>query len=865
MSDERPPVSDRVFSWLLRMFPREFRGDFAEQMADDFRDQRQDAQAHGRRFARSGLWTRTIASILRQAPLQHLDVIRRDVQYALRLLRRSPGFTAVAVLTLAFGIGINLAIFSLADGMLFRPLPFRDPDQLVLVQGFTPKSGQPYNRVARVDIEQLATHHGGLSGVAASVDAENLTWTGSEGIESIRVTVWTPNLLEMLGVGAHIGRTLRPGDESVQPTPMMLTYNAWRRRFGEAEDVVGRTMVFGPRTIQIVGVLPRRFIFPAQGTMGSGEMLAVKPLPASEANDPRAGLFTPVARLRSGVSIGQAQSEADVLIRRAAQQFPETPQDRALRLAGLQFAMFELGRPLLWLLVGAASGVLLIACANLATLLTARAAVREREIGIRVAIGAGRGRIIRQLFVEALVLGGGAGAVALLLGWAAFQTLKQYVPVHYRLLPDQLEPRTIAFTAIVSIAASVLFAVLPALSLSRRDLSASIRDRRHLRRTGGLMKAGAPLVAIEVALGFILFAATGLTVNSLIRMRTVDLGFEPTRVLPLGIGLGDRYPTPAARYDVYDQILQSLRRLPNAEAAGGIDILPWGGALPMRSLRKSGTPFIGVWTITPGYFRTAGVPILHGQDFTDDDVRQDAAVAIVSETTARQLWPGEPPMGKVVEADGERRRRVIGVVKDVRSGYGGTPDGAVYWPVTRQGFRRMAVLARTSGDPAAFSVAMRTAAQQLDPRLLVVRPTPVIEMLDRTIAAARFETLLFTMFGVLGLIVATIGVYGLMAFWVGSRTQEMGVRLALGADAARVKALVLRQASVPLVAGVLFGLIGAFVLTRRLESLLYAITPHDPLTLTAVVVVLLGAGLGAAYIPARRAATVDPLITLKAE
>ena len=857
--------ADRVFGWLLRLFPREFRGDFGEQMTEDFRDQRAEAHASGRRLVRSGLWARTVAGILRQAPLQHLDVIRRDVLYALRLLRRAPGFTAVAVLTLAFGIGTNLAIFSLADGMLFRPLPYRDPDQLVLVQGFTTKSRQAYNRVARVDIEQLAAHHSGISAVAASVDAENLTWMGAEGIESIRVTAWTPNLLEMLGVGAHIGRALRPGDESIQPTPMMLTYGAWRRRFGEAPDVVGRTMVFGPRTIQIVGVLPPRFVFPAQGTMGSGEMLAVKPLPASEANDPRAGLLTPVARLRPRVSIQQAQSEADVLIRRAAQQFPETTQDRAVRIAGLQFALFELVRPLLWLLVGAASGVLLIACANLATLLTARAAVREREIGIRVAIGAGRGRIIRQLFVEALVLGTCAGAVALLCGWTAFQTLRQYVPTHYRLLPEQLEPRTIAFTAIVSIAASVLFAVLPALSLSRRDVTASIRDRRHLRRTGGIMKAGAPLVAVEVALGFILFAGTGLTVNSLIRMRTVDLGFEPTRVLPLAVALNTRYPTAAARYEFFDELLQSLRRLPTAEAAAGIDLLPWAGGRPMRGLWKSNKPLIGVWTVTPAYFRTARVPILQGQDFTDDDVRQDAAVAIVSEAAARLLWPGEPAVGKLIEADADRPRRVIAVVKDVRIGYGGTPESAVYWPMTRERFRTMTPLARTSGDAAAFSVAMRTAALQLDSKVLVGRPQPVSEMLDRTIATARFETLLFTMFGLLGLVVAVIGVYGLMAFWVGSRTQEMGVRMALGADAARLKSLVLRQASLPLIGGTLVGVVGACVLTRRLETMLYAIKPHDPLTLAAVMVILLLTGFAAAYVPARRAARVDPIVVLRAE
>ena len=865
MSSGRQSPSDRLFTWLLRLFPRDFRGDFGEQMADDFRDQREAARGDGGTFARSGLWARTIAGVMWQALVQHLDVLRRDAQYAVRILRRSAGFTTVAVLTLACGIGTNVAIFSLADGMLFRPLPYRQPDRLVMLHAFDRTAAQAYSRVLRVDAEHLAAHHGGIEALAAQVTQESLTWIGTEGMESIRLTAWTPNLLDMLGVGAHIGRRLQPADASIEPRTVMLTYDAWRQRFGEDPGVVGRTLRFDQRTVQIVGVLPRQFIFPAQGMIGGGELLTFLPLPTSEAHDPRAGLFTPVARLRSGVSIAEAQNETDVLIRQTAQQFPETARDRAVRIAPLQFALFELGRPILWLLVMAAAGVLLVACANLATLLISRSAVRAREIGIRAAIGAGRGRIIRQLFVEAIVLGGLGGVVALLFGWFAFRWLSLYVPAHYRLLPDGLDARTIAFTAVVSIVASVLFAVLPALALSRGDVSVSIRDRHHLRRSGGLMKVGAPLVAFEVALGLILFAGTALTVNSLVRMRTVDLGFEPTRLLPLAVGLGNRYPTPAARYDFTDRLLQAVRRLPGAEAAGGIDILPWSGARPMRGLRKSNTADVGVWTVTPGYFHAAAVPILQGQDFTDDDVRQNGAVAIVSEAAARVLWPGEPAIGKLVEADGDRRRRVIGVVKDVRAAYGGTAAPAVYWPVTRDGFRTMTVMARTSADPGTFAVAMRTAALQLDSRVLVGRPQPVSVMLDRTIARARFETLLFTMFGVLALIVAAIGVYGLMAFWVGSRLQEMGIRMALGANGRALKSLVLRQASLPLAAGIVAGLFGAFVLTRRLESLLYGITPHDPATFAAVVLVLAGAGLLAAYAPARRAARVDPIITLRTE
>jgi predicted permease len=434
--------------------------------------------------------------------------VGQDARYACRMLRRASGFTAAAIGTLALGMGTTLAIFTLADGMLFRPLPYQDPEQLALIHGYSPQRGQAYSRVARVDFEQLRTQHGGLAGVATVARDSPLTWLGSAGAESIPTVSGTPNLLALLGVGAHLGRPLRAGDELADPRPIMLTFEAWERRFGADPSVIGRTLVFDQMRTEVIGILPRNFAFPVQSSVARGDILMVKPLDPTTAADPRAGVFTPIARLKPGVSFERAQGEADLLVRRAALQFPETPQDRAVRVANLQFALFELNRPLLWLLLGAAGAVMLIVCVNLANLLLAHGRCREREIGIRTAIGASRGRVARQLLVESLVLGLLAAVAALALAALAFELVATGIPPRYQLVTLRPDARTFGFALLLSLVASALFGVVPALRLAAADPATAIRETR---RTGigrlRFLKAGAPLVTVEVALCVILLAA----------------------------------------------------------------------------------------------------------------------------------------------------------------------------------------------------------------------------------------------------------------------------------------------------------------------------------------------------------------------
>jgi putative ABC transport system permease protein len=796
-----------------------------------------------------------------------VESIWQDVRYALRALRRAPGFASVAILTFALGIGTNLAIFTLADGMLFRPLPFHDPDRLVLIQGYSTREGMAYSRVARIDFEQLRAHHSGFEAVATVSGEGGLTWSGSEGAESIRTSYGTPNLLELLGVGAHIGRPLRPGDEHAEPRLGMLTFDTWQRRFGGDPSIVGRTLAFDQARVEIVGVLPPRFIFPVQASLGDGDLFMVRELDPKDAANPTAGVWTPIARLKAGVSAAQAQTETDVLVRRTAQQFSLPQEDRALRVANLQFALFELNRSLLWLLISAAGGVLLIACVNLANLLLARGAAREREIGIRTAIGASRARVARQLLIESVVLGVLAGGVALFVAALTFDAAAVQIPSRYRLVQPVLDPRTVAFTLLLSVAASIVFGVLPALRLASANAGAAMRENRRVE--GGrlpLMRAGAVLVAAQVALCFVLLAGTALTANSLVRRRTIDLGIAYKDVVQLRVALStSRYATREQAFDFNQRVFDEVRQLPGVEAAA-IDFSQFGGTAPWMHAVAEGIPYqTGVWGVTSGYFKTMGIPLVEGRDFSEAEIRADAPVAVVSESVARALWPGQRAEGKALAAEKLPALTVIGVARDVRSGYGRDIRPAVYRPLVRGRNRWMTIIARSAGRPGPLGQAMRTIVQRLDPRIVVATPMSVADTLARGIADQQFQTSLFALFGLVGLLVSVVGIYGVMAHWVSSRTREMGVRLALGAAPAELRRLVIRQASIPLAAGLAAGLLGAFVLTKRLQSLLYGVTPHDPATLSAVVLILLGVGIAAAYVPARRAARVDPIIALRAE
>lgn len=735
-----------------------------------------------------------------------------------------------------------------------------------MIKGLSKRTGQTFTRVNRVDFEQIQTHHSGIDGIALLEQGRSFTWVGSDGAESISSTQASPNLLGILGIGAALGRPLGPGDEVAEPRPAMLTYSAWRRRFGADPSAVGRTITFDEGRMKIVGVLPPRFIFPFPGLLFDGDLLILSAPDPSEVGNPKAGVWTPIARLKAGVSIAQAQAEIDTLVRRAAQQYPETSQDRALRVSQLQFALFEVSRPLLWILVSASAFVLLIACSNLASLLMARGTGRQREIAIRAAIGAGRCRLIRQLLVESLVLSVLGAAVGVLMGASVFEILSTQVPPRYRLVPEELDLRAIAFAFSAAVACCALFGTVPALRLSMANLESALRRGPSDPNASSAVRAGTLLIAAEATLGMILLCGAGLMVNSFVRARTVELGFEPSRAILLNVNAPrSRYPTQQHRFDFQMTLLDRVRQVPGVLDAGGIDSPQTGGFAPPRGLGAGIPRDSGLWSVTPGYFAAMRMSIADGRDFTARESQGDVPVAILNQTAAAFFWPGQRAIGRVLRLEKQPPMEIVGIVSDVRYGYGRSAVASVYRPVVPADFRMLFVVARVSGDVSAAAARIRTEAQRLDPHLVVARPDTIASSLHKGFADSRFQTTLFGLFAGLGLALAAIGIYGVIGYWVIGRTREMGIRLALGAAPRDLRRLVVRQAMLPVMLGLSTGLLAAFALTRQLESLLYEITPHDPTTLAAAAVLLLTVGLIAAYVPARRASRVDPLVALRAE
>jgi len=796
-----------------------------------------------------------------------LETFARDVGYAFRLLRRDRRFAFVAVVTLALGIGVNTAIFTLADGMLFRPLPYRAPDRLVLIQPYNPKTGQVYGRIDRVDVEEIEAHHSGLAGLALLETGPSYTWLGTDGTDAIGTVTTTSNFLGVLGVGAALGRPIAPGDERIEPRPVMLAYDAWQRRFGGDPAAVGRTIAFNERTLQIVGVLPADFLLPPESGVSGGDLLVPEPPDPNEVGNPRAGTWAPVARLKPGVSVRAAQAETDLLMARMRIAYPKLGAERALRVADLQYGLFELLHPRLWLLIGASAFVTLIAFTNLASLLMARGAARRQEMGIRAAIGASRGRLVRQLLVESEVIAIlGAIAGFAFASWI-FELLAARVPQgSFLLLPDRVDARALTFAIASALACGAVFGVLPALRVSKADLEGALRGR--LRPSApGARRAGAALVTAEVALGLVLLCGAALMANSLVRAQTVDLGYEPSRTVAMSLFPPVvRYPTAAQRYDYWMTALDQVRRVAGVAAAGAIDYLPVGGVAPPNGLGATAPRGSGLWGVTPDYFAAMQTPFVEGRTFTAREAVGDVPVAIVNQTAARFFWPEERAVvGRVLRLEKVPPMQIVGVVKDARYGYGREASLSVYRPSGPEQ-RMLTIVARANGDPAAVAALMRTAAQRIDPRIVVRMPRTIESVLQQgRIAETRFQTTLFVLFAALGCCLTAVGVYGVIGYWVSGRTQEMGIRLALGANPRRLQGLVLAQAARPLAIGVALGLGGAFVLTRQLQSLLYGITPHDPTTLAGATVLLLLVGLAAAWLPARRASRVDPLVALKAE
>jgi putative ABC transport system permease protein len=803
-----------------------------------------------------------------------METLLKDIRYGLRSLVKHPGFTVIAVITLALGIGANSAMFSTVNAVLLRPLAYPEADRIVVLEGINPAAGVTQSNMSIPDFADWHNQSQAFEQLAGFVSGGSLLTSGDE-TERVRGTGVTADFFPLFRTAPLGGRTLQAADMEKDGAPVVVvSFALWQRRFGGNPKTIGSTVTLSGKTMTIVGVMPAGFDYPTQS-----ELWVPYPFDAAaERRDNR--FFSVVARLKPGVPIAQAKAELDTLNQRLAQAYVETNSGWTVKLTGLQERMVGSMRKLLLLLLGAVAFVLLIACANVANLLLARATGRQKEIALRVALGASRSRVIRQLLTESLLLSVIGGVIGLMLSSWLTRLLISISPANTprfnEIAPDA---RVFAFTLGLTVLTGIIFGLVPALQSSRVDLNTGLKEggrtgsggSRHNRLRSMMMVA-------EIAFSFMLLVGAGLLIKSFVRLRDVSPGFTPDKVLTMRVSLlPDKYAKGEPRTQLLGQMLERLRNLPGVQSTGAVLSLPLGGDTfnVGRSYIREGRPATPEESVnaaylaaTPEYFQTLQIPLIAGRAFNDRDNEQSPKVLIVNETMARQLWPGESPLGRRVTIwrDEKFAREIVGVVGDTRASLDTEAGLQMYVPYAQDsGWGSLSLVVRTSGDPLNTTAAARSEIRSLDKGIPVYNVKTMNDVLAVSVGQQRLSMLLFSSFAAIALLLAMIGIYGVTAYHVSQRTQEIGIRLALGAQVSDVMKLILKSGMALAAVGVGLGLAGAFALTRLMTSLLFGVTPTDVVTFAAVAVCLLVTALVACYVPARRATKVDPLVALRYE
>jgi len=863
-------LSGRVYALLLRLFPGEFQADFAEQMAADFRDQCLDAERTGGRAALVRVWIRTAVDVLRRAPAEQLDVVRRDAGYALRLLRRNPLFALTAILTLAFAIGVNTTIFSIVDGMLFKPMPYHQPDRLVMLRSYTMASDQPAAMVPKLVAVALRERHSGLVDVAAVRKTAPLTLLGTTGPESFDAVDATSNLLNLLGVVPVVGRSFTADDWTAPEGTALLSHVTWTARFGADPSVVDRVISFEEGRVRIVGVLPKDFVVPSLDAKTADLLLAVD-TPFRGPADSRELTLHPIARLKSNVTLAAAQAEVDVLVTNLIKDHPDVvlPGQGGFqaRLMELQFGLFESRRSVLWTLFCGAGLVLVIACVNLANLLLSRAAGRDREIAVRMAIGASRLRLIQQLVMESAVLALLGGAAGVLLAWWSFDlVIRNIPPVFVLLLPDRLDGRAVIFSAFATGFSVFFFGAVPALRSSRVDLVAGLQERRRAlasRRFGN----GRVLVAVETVIVTVLVIAAVLMVGSFGHLRNAGLGFEPDGLRSVEIRTSPSIPNARLR-DILLQVTNAVRSLPEVVSVAAEDGNPIGirGFVSESARLAPGRRTVQVHRVSASYFDTMKMRLVAGRFPSDGEGREGSIPALITERAAQALGGSEHSVGKTVELlRGPSRATVIGVVGDIRLRYDDTePREVVFVPLPENRPQAPGLIVRAPENQPGLEQRIRAIVMRVSPRTLA-DVAPLRTQLDASLALSRFQAQLLGAFAMLAVLLAIVGIHGVLAQVVAGSTREIGIRMALGATSGGVRRLVIAHGVVPVVIGLMFGVIAGFWIVQVFRSYVHGVKLHDPSFFAVAAVIVMITALVGAWIPASRATRVDPVMTLRAE
>ncbi|MEE8584834.1 MAG: ADOP family duplicated permease [Acidobacteriota bacterium] len=811
---------------------------------------------------------------------QGMQNIFQDFRYGLRWLTRNPAFTAVAVLALALGIGGNSAIFSLVCGVVLNPLNFEDPEELVMVWETVPAQGNSEANAAYPNLQDWMAP--GTPFEAAAV-LRSLSYTlmqegRAERIQGARASA---DFFRVLGVEAFLGRTFQPQEDLPgSPDLAVVSHGFWKNRLGGDPKALGKPLNLDGASFELIGVLPPDFSFPivvsaAQiwtGVGQDGDFSAERGMHAYKA----------VARLRPEAPLPQAQHSMDAVAQRLAELYPEAQAGRGIRLVPLHQQVTGNIRPALLVLLAVVGCVLLIACANVANLLLARGASRRRELAVRTALGAGRGRLVRQLVSESLLLAGGGGALGLLMAWAASQHLLSFIPVQIPRLQDvSVNIPVVVFTLAISLLTGVLFGIAPAWQASRLNLQDSLADGGRGASTAEGTRLRRGLVMAEVALALVLLIGAGLLVRSFANLIQVEPGYNPDGVLTFSMSmpLSDERGFSAERADFYARILERVRALPGVLSAGAAIYLPLRGNIQTEVRKPGQQPNPGEElvlqynSVTPGYFETLGIPVQRGRTFRETDRLGSAGVAVINQTMARLHFPDSDPLGQSIEIDIDLEQpgapsafEVVGIVGDVRTqGLEAEVQPQAYLSYRQHTWPFAYFALRTQGDPLLLAGPIREQVAQIDATQPVNRIGTMSQHLSSSVSQRRFAMLALAGFSLLALLLASVGIYGVIAYWVGRRTREIGLRIALGAGRRDVIQLVLRTGLGPVLAGLGVGVAASLLLTRWLSGLLFELSPVDPLTYLAVSSLLMLVAALACYLPARRATRIDPLTALRCE
>ncbi len=883
-------MSSRFREFLNRLFDRLRRDHLSADLDDELRFHQamleRDHRARGadaqdaRRGGRLQLGNPT--SIKEETrdmwSLGWVDDALQDVRYAARVLRRNLGFTVAVVLTLALGIGANTALFTVVNAVVLRPLPYADPDRLYSIWTVPVGSPNDRNPASYPDLTDWQAQNTAFSSIGGYV-FNRFEMSGPEGIDQARAIISTKTVYPTLGAQPLIGRLPRPDEEHLPV--VTISHRLWQSRYAGDRSVIGRRVSMNDQPFTIIGVMPPGFHFPTPDIDLWMSLYPLSGAPDAPATSPwitSRGMhgYRVIGRLRPGVTPAAAEAQMNAIMARLATAYPETNAGTDIRLQSIRDDSVRDVQRALWLMLGAAGLVLLLACANVAHLMLARTSTRAREIAVRRALGAHRGRVMRQLLTESVLLGVLGGIAGIAVASAAMRIFIMLSPADIpRLENVSLDVASLVFAASASIATGILFGLAPTIVAWSNGAQATLREQG--RGAGGGRQAGrarAMLTAAEVAFALVLLVGSGLMIRSFAALLTTDMGFHPDPVVTFHLTFSSqRYPKPTDKVAMLDRVFHEVRSIPGVTAVGASTSMP-----PIRMQQGSGIVVEGeprpkagqelqviYIPATPEFLPALGVPLLSGRQFNDGDNATAAPVAIISRDLARRAFAGRDPIGHRVEL-GDAPHTIIGVVGDVPyQGVGQEIRPQLYVPFAQSPFGGVWVAVKTSVDTRTLIAPIQEAIRRVDPMTNAREVRPMVEMISDTMVRPRFQTWLLTTFGGLALILAAVGIYGVIAYGVAQRTSEIGLRLALGAPTSSVVRLVLARGLIPVAFGLVVGIAGAIALSRVMIGLLHDVSPTDPVTFVAMTAVLTLVAVGAAYAPASRAARLDPVRALRTD